>query len=384
MRYFLLFLLLFSLSYGFSEKERDTLLRIIQGLYADKVYNVTAKKCQEYLEKAPPDDPYREKVLKLMFHSYFNAGDKQGFIGALSLIEGEKISPETAKEVFSLGLKLTEKDPHFRAEIVRFYIPFTKGYEKKKMYILLANTLKEAGLWGDILKLPDIKEINLYKVVALYKLKRYKDLISFTEKMEQFLPEDKDSVLYYRGLAFFNLGNQEKAVALIESITFKTPKMVKFLSDYYLKNKNYIKAEKYLRILSLEKGYKDYAYYYLGVIEDLSKNYSKASLWYRKASVFDTKYGELARKRLSELKKAGVVKNAEFYSVRIILYTDKSKAEKLIKNKNLQGCFVRKYKKFYAVYCGKFASRNEAQKKRKNLIKAGFKDAVIDRISPEN
>ncbi|NPA16299.1 MAG: hypothetical protein GXO05_01005 [Aquificae bacterium] len=380
MRIFAVFLALFLTAYAFSEKERDTLLRVIQGLYQDRVYNIAAKKCEEYLEKASENDPYREKVIKVLFHSLYNAKDKKGFLAALNTVSGYKLSPDIAEEIFTLGMKLFDKEPAGQAEVVRFYIDYTDGYRKKQLYLLLAKLYTEAKLWDRILKLPDYKELNFYKVIALYKMGRYDDLINFTEEMAKFLPEDKDNVMYYRGLAFFKKGDIKKAVSIIESVTFKTPEMVKFLSDYYIKEKNYLKAERYLRILSLENGYKDYAYYYLGVIYDLDKKYKKASQYYKKASQFKTKYGQLARKRLLQLKEAGVIEGEKFYSVRIILYSDKIRAENLIRKKSLTDCFVKKYKKYYAVYCGMFKNRADAQKERKLLKKKGFKDAVIDTI----
>ena len=379
-RYFLIFLLVFSISSAFSEKDRDTLLKVIQGLYQDKVYNITVKKCEEYLEKAGTDDPYREKVIKVMFHSLYNSKDKKGFLRYISYIRGEKISPDTAKEIFALGIKLFENDPVKKAEVVEFFLPFTKGYERDQLEKLLATLYVKGKLWDRILKLPDKKQINMYKVIALYKQGRYKDLINFTEKMSRFLPDDKDSVLYYRGLSFFNLGKKEKAVKEIESITFKTPEMIKFLASYYLKKKDYIKAQRYLKLLSLEKGFKDYAYYYLGVIEDISKNYKKAEKYYRKASQFKTEFGALAKKRLKQLKKAGVLGKEVFYTVRIILYKTEREGKNLIKKKGLKDCFVQGYKKYFGVFCGKFKDKEKAVLLRDKLRKSGFKDAVIDSI----
>ena len=379
-RYLLTFLLIFSISSAFSEKQRDTLLKVIQGLYQDKVYNITVKKCEEYLEKADPDDPYREKVIKVMFHSLYNSKDKKGFLRYISYIQGEKISPDTAKEIFALGIKLFEKDPVKKAEVIEFFLPFTKGYERDQLEKLLATLYIKGNLWDRILKLPDKKQINIYKVIALYKQGRYKDLINFTEKMSKFLPEDKDSVLYYRGLSFFNLGKKEKAVKEIESITFKTPKMIKFLASYYLKKKDYIKAERYLKLLTLEKGYRDYAFYYLGVIEDISKNYKKAEKYYKKAAQYKTEFGSIAKKRLKQLERAGVLGEEVFYTVRIILYKTEEEGKNLIKKRGLKDCFVARYKKYFGVFCGKYKDKKKAVLLRDKLRKSGFKDAVIDRI----
>jgi len=380
MRVFFIFLLVFLFSYGFSEKEKETLLRVIQGLYQDRVYNVAAQKCREYLEKTPADDEYREKIINIMLHSLFQSGNKKGFMDALQFLKEQKISPDIAKKAMALGLKLFKDDPEGKAEIIRFYIPFAGEYEKKQLYLTLAGLYYRAGLWDKILKLPDDKKLNFYKVIALYKLGRYTDVISFTDTMGRFEPEDKDNVLYYRGLAFFKLGNKEKAVEVIQAITFKTPEMVKFLANFYLKEKNYLMAQRYLKVLTLEKGYEDFAYYYLGVIYDLEKKYKKAAVYYQKAAKYSSEFGKLARERLSQLKKAGVIKGEKFYTVRIILYLDRKKAEEFIKKNSLKNCFVRKYKKYYGVYCGMFENREDAEKERESFRKKGFKDAVIDAI----
>ncbi|WP_457624814.1 SPOR domain-containing protein [Persephonella sp.] len=380
MRYLIVFFLTFSLAFGLSDKQRDTLLRVIQGLYQDRLYNITVKKCQEYLEKTPADDQYREKIIKILFYSLYNSKNKKDFISYLSYIQGEKISAQTAKEIFALGMKLFEKEPQRKAYVIEFYLSYTKGYEKKQMEKLLATTYVKAEMWDRILKLPDDKDINVYKVIALYKLKRYNDLINFTKRMSKFSPEDVDTVLYYRGLAFFNTGKKDKAVKVIESITFKTPQMIKFLASYYLKKKDYIKAERYLKLLTLEKEFSDYAYYYLGVIEDLSKDYKKAARYYKKASVFNTEFGKLAKKRLDQLKKAQVITAEKFYTVRIVLYKTEKEAKRLIKRKKLKNCFVKKYKIYYGVFCGEFKNKKDALKERKKLQELGFEDAVIDTI----
>ncbi|SNZ09677.1 Sporulation related domain-containing protein [Persephonella hydrogeniphila] len=380
MRYIIAFFLIFSLAFGLSDKERDTLLRVIQGLYQDKLYNITVKKCQEYLEKTPSDDPYRERIIKILFHSLYNDKNKKDFINYLSYIQSEKISKQTAKEIFALGMKLFKDEPQGKAYVIEFYLPYTEGYEKTQIEKLLVTTYIKAGMWDRILKMSDKKEINIYKVLALYKLGRYKDLINFTEKMSKFSSEDADTVLYYRGLAFFNTGKKDKAAKVIESVTFKTPEMIKFLASYYLKKKDYIKAERYLKLLTLEKEYSDYGYYYLGVIEDLSKNYKKAAEYYKKASAFNTEFGKLAKKRLKQLKEAQVVPVEKFYTVRIILYKTEKEAKRLIQKKKLENCFIKKYKVYYGVFCGEFKDKKDALKERKKLQKLGFKDAVIDII----
>lgn len=371
----LIFLLIFLVSYGLSNKEKDTLLRLIQGLYKDKVYELAAKKSLEYIKQVPKEDPYREKVIKILFYSFYKAKDKNEFLKNLNLMK--EVSPTTAKEIFSLGIKLFEKEPLKKAVIIKTYMPYADKYRKKELLKLLAILYIEAKAWNEILKLPENKDINIYKVIALYKLKKYKELLKYTEEMSKFSQEDKDKVLYYRGLSFLKLGKKEKAVKEIEAITFKTPEMIKFLSTYYVKKKDYINAERYLKMLTTEKEYKDYAYYLLGTIEDISKNYKKAIQYYKKAAVYNTKYGQLAIRRLQQFAKAGIYKN-KFYTVRIVLYSKKSQAESLIKRKNLKECYIKKYKKYYGVFCGKFVDKNQAQKLRKKLIKKGFKDAVIN------
>ncbi|NPA58566.1 MAG: hypothetical protein GXN94_04665 [Aquificae bacterium] len=378
-------LLLFVLAFPvLSDGGDDKTLQVIQGLYQEGVYTAASQKCMEYLQKGTGDDPYREKVIRIMIHSLYKAGDREGFLNALQFLKKEKLSPETAKEVFILGMKLFEENPEGMVKVVEFYLPYAPEEEKEKLYLKLADIYYKDEKWEEILKLPETKGVNIYRVVALYKLGRYGDVVSFTEELGKFLPEDREKVLYYRGLSLFRTGQEEKGIAVLEAISFKTPEIVKLIASYYLREKDYLKARKYLRILSLEEGYKDYAYYYLGVIYDLKKDYKKAGEFYGKASRYDTKYGKLASQRLEQLKEAGVLDGDKYFTVRIILLSEREKAEAFLKEKAPENCFVKQYKEYYGVYCGRFKSGSEAEKEKERLKKAGFKDSIIQQINAQN
>ncbi|WP_029521756.1 SPOR domain-containing protein [Persephonella sp. KM09-Lau-8] len=373
---FFVFLLITGLSYGFSEKERDTLLRVIQGLYKDGVYSTAAQKGLEYLQKASEDDPYREKIIKLIFSSLYKAGDKKQFLKYIDEIKNQKISPETAEYIYILGLKLFKNSPE-KTKIIQFYIPFAPEDKQKALYKELAIIYAKAKKWKEIEKLPDIKELRFFKVLALYKQKKYKEVIEYTQQLGKFPPETKEKVLYYRALSFTKINQPEKAVKELEAITFKTPDMLKFLAGYYLKKKNYIMAERYLKQLTTEEKYKDFAYYYLGVIQDLDKNYKKAAKYYLKAAKYKSKYGKLAQKRLQQFKKAKVLSE---YSVRVAVFSTEDKARKLLQKLNLKECFVKKYKKYYGVFCGKSISKEELKPLQKKIKSKGIKDSIITQL----
>ena len=373
---FFVFLLITGLSYGFSEKERDTLLRIIQGLYKDGVYYTAAQKGLEYLQKASEDDPYREKIIKLIFSSLYKAGDKKQFLKYIEEIKNQKISPETAEYIYMLGLKLFKNSPE-KTKIIQFYIPFAPEDKQKALYKELAIIYAKAKNWKEIEKLPDIKELRLFKVLAFYKQKKYNEVIEYTQQLGKFPPETKEKVLYYRALSFTKINQPEKAVKELEAITFKTPDMLKFLAGYYLKKKNYIMAERYLKQLTTEEKYKDFAYYYLGVIQDLDKNYKKAAKYYLKAAKYKSKYGKLAQKRLQQFKKAKVLSE---YSVRVAAFSTEDKAKKLLQKLNLKECFVKKYKKYYGVFCGKSISKGELKPLQQKIKSKGIKDSIITQL----
>ncbi len=372
---FVLFLYFSIVAFGITDKEKNTLLKIIQGAYEDRLYSISLKKGEEYLKKTSRDDKYRAEVLKVVLFSAYYLKNKNEFLKWLNVLEKEKV--KGLDRFYRLALELFKDEPD---KFLQFYKKLEKYLtdEEKKRYIkIVAILLAKKGNWKDILSLPKDKSINLYRVIAFYKTGKYRQVIKETDKLSEFPPDTKDTVLYFRGLAFYKLGNEKKAVGTIEAITFKTPEMIKFLTNYYLKKKKYIYAERYLKVLSLEKEYQDYAFYYLGVLEDLSKNYKKAIHYYKKASVFNTKYGKLAKKRLQILEKA--LKNKKLFSVRIILLSKKSKAVDFIKKNNLKDCFVKKYKNLYGVYCGSFETKKEAIEYSKKLKDKGF-DTVISKI----
>jgi len=365
------------LSYGFTEKERDVLLRIIQGAYQDRVYSVSLEKSKNYLKKAPEDDRYRLEVLKILLYSSYHLKKKEDFLYGLNLLEKEKIPENEKAKFYRLALNLFKEEPDKLVKILKKAKKYLSKDEEKKYTKFLVLYYMKNKKWDKILSFPPEKNINLYRVIALYKTGKFEDVIKETQLLSKFPPDVKDSVLYLRGLSFYKLGNEKKAVDTVEAITFKTPEMIKFLTGYYLKKKKYIYAQRYLKILTLEEGYKDYAYFYLGVIEDLSKNYVKALKYYKKASAFKTEYGKKAKKRMLILQKA--LENRKFYSVRVILLSQKENAERFIKENNLNGCFVKPYKSFFGVYCGRFEKKEEAEKYRNKLKELGF-ETVIQKI----
>ncbi len=383
MRYILIFLLITAgLGFGLTEQEKDRLLMLIQGLFKDRVYSLSAKKAQEYLDKTDPDDPYREKVFLLQLQAYIKEGDREKILSMIDSVNKYEFREETRKRVYATVLNVFEENPDDKAEVLKRIIRYTQGYERKQLLEKLASIYYRNKKWAKILELPPEKELNLIKLMALYKMGRYMDVIKETERMKKYLPDQKDDVLYYRALAFFKLGREDKAASYMEAITFKTPEVIKFLSGYYFKRKKYLLAEKYLKLLSIEKGYQDYAFYMLGVIEDQEKRYKKAAEYYKRAAEFDTKYGKLANKRINQLRNAGVIgnKGKSYYSVRVILFYSQKKAKDFIKKYELEGCFIRPYKKYIAVYCGSFDTKKEAVKEKKKLIRKGFKDIIIEKI----
>ncbi len=369
---FLILILSVSFSYGISDKE--SLLRVIQGAYRDRIYSIAIQKSLQYLKNSEKNDTYRADVIKVLMYSLYEKKDKKMFFKWIKKLENENIPKEEKIKIYKLGLNLFKDDTDKLGYLYRKTEKYLSKEEKKRVVKFLAVRYMKEKKWNKIISLPEYKEILLYKVIALYKSGKYKDVIKKTEKLGIFPSDVKDTVLYFRGLAFYRLGDEKKAVDTVEAITFKTPEMIKFLTVYYLKKKNYLYAERYLRILALEDEYRDYAYYYLGVIEDISKNYKKALHYYRKASKYRTKYGELARKRISILEKAVPV-----YSVRLILFSSKDRAYSYLKKHNLNRCFIKEYKHLYGVYCGRFYTLDEAKHFEKSLKEKGF-DTYIQKL----
>ena len=200
--------------------------------------------------------------------------------------------------------------------------------------------------------------------------------------MSKFPPENKDEVLYYRGLALIKIGKKEKGIKTLEAITFKTPKIIKYIANYYLKNGKYIFAEKYLKMLYLEEKEREFALFYLGYVNEKQKDYQKAYEYYKKLlNAKNEKYKKLAMQRIIYLKSLGKLPKEKLYSIRVVLYKNIDKAKRFIKNKKLDECFVYPYKKLIGVYCGIFYDKEVAKvekEKLKNKLK--IKDIVIQRL----
>ncbi len=364
---------------SFAAKENpklQRLLAIIQGSFNDKVYTISMQKAKEYLQIAPKDDKYREKVAKIYAYSYIKA--KKDLKGLIDFAEKSNLSKETKKYIYKLILSNT-KNPELKKLALKKLYQLTGD---KKYLIALADFLYKQKNWGELVKLTDTKETSLYKLIALYKLKRYKDVIAYTDKMAKFPIKEKDQVLYYRGLAFLKTGKIKKGVDTLEAISFKTPEIINYLATYYLKSKNYIYAERYFKILSLEPKYRDYSYFYLGYIYEKTNEPKKAYQMYKKLLNTKGRYRLLAMQRLLLLKaKYKGLPKEDFYTVRIVLYKKPETAERFIKKHKLQECFVYPYKKFSGVFCGVFLNKDEAKQEREKLQKQlKIKDMVIQKL----
>ena len=366
--------------FSFAKEDLNRLLVLIQGAYNDKVYSIAAQKAEEYLKKAPKNDPKREKVIKILAGSYYFSKNDQKLIQLINKLNHENISLKTKKEILILAVKLLKEKGKEKdlINILEKLLPLTTGEEKEKIVKSLGKLYYKYKMWDKLIALPDLKDINMLKVLASYKLGNYYDVIRLTTRPENFLPEQKDDALYYRGLAFIKLGKEDLAAKTFEQITFKTPKIIEFLANYYFKKKDYIRAERYYKLLTLEKDYKDYAYYMLGVIQEQYKAYKKATKYYEKASKYNTKYGKLAKERIIAFKKAGIIPKEKFFSVRAITLFSEEKAKRVLKEINNPECFIKDIDKTkFIIYCGQYKTKKEAKRMLEKIKNIGFNDAYI-------
>ncbi len=369
----------------FAEKNNENLNRLlllIQGAYNDGLYTIAAQKAETYLKITPKNDPKRAEIIKLLANSYYYAKEKEKLLELVDRLDSEYIPFEEKKKIMYLAAKLLseEKDEENLVKLLEKMMPMVSEKEKKEIAVTLATIYYKNKEWDKLINLPRVRDINLLRIIALYKLGKYKEVIKETALIDNFKVENKDDVLYYRGLAFKKLGKDKEAALSFENITFKTPEIINFLATYYFNTKNYIKAERYFKMLSLEKGYKDYAYYALAIIQEHYKDYKSAVKFYKKAAKFNTKYGKLARKRLEQIKKAGMMPKVAVYTVQIIAYNTPQEAKRFIKKKGLKDCFVQEKNSLYSVFCGKFKTKNEAKELLEKLKSEGFTDAFITKI----
>ena len=377
----ILLILLASYFFAYGKEDLNRLLLLIQGAYNDKVYSIAAKKAEEYLKKAPKNDPKREKVLEILAGSYFFTKNDEKLLELINRLDRENISPQTKKKILALAAKLLKEKGKEKEliSVLEKLLPLTAGKEREKIIESLAKLYYKYKYWEKLVELPDLKSINMLKVLASYKLGNYYDVIRLTTRPENFLPDQKDDALYYRGLAFLKLGKEDLAARAFEEITFKTPKVIEFLANYYFKKKDFLRAERYYKLLSLEKEYKDYAYYMLGVIQEQYKNYKKAYQYYKKIENHNTKYGKLAKERIIAFKKAGIIPKEKFYSVRTITLFSEEKAKRILKQIGLNNCFIKENisKTKFIIYCGQFKNKKDAEKLLKKIKELGFTDAYI-------
>ena len=78
-------------------------------------------------------------------------------------------------------------------------------------------------------------------------------------------------------------------------------------------------------------------------------------------------------------KKSGIIKT--FYTVRLALTSSKENANNFIKKIKLKNCFIKPYKNFYGIYCGKFKTFKSAQNYLEFIISKGYNDALLEQIA---
>lgn len=372
------------ISYTVSAKQDlNRLLLLIQGAYKDKVYSFAAKKAEEYLKVAPRDDPRREKVIKILAGSYFFTKNDEKLISLVDRLDYENVSLKTKREILLLTAKLLKEKgkENELITILEKLLPITVGKEKEKIVETLGKLYYKRKNWEKLVDLPDLKSINMLKVIASYKLGNFYDVIRLTTRPENFLPDQKDDVLYYRGLAYIKLGKKNLAAKAFEQITFKTPKVIEFLANYYFKKKDYLRAERYYKLLTLEKDYKDYAFYMLGVIQEQYKNYKRAYQYYKKISHLNTKYGKLAKDRIIAFKKAGIIPKEKFYTVRVITLFSEEKTKRILRQIDIPECFIRDVDKTkFIIFCGQYRKKEEARHLLEKIKEMGFTDAYVTQL----
>ena len=360
---------------------RTKLLILTKGLYEDGFYSLAYHKAKKYLQTYPEDEKNREALIKIMLYSAIKSRNDDLIFDFIDFINNLDISDDFKDKIYATIIKESIKNDDKLKQILEKIIPFVKDEELKKRFLIaLINIYFEEKNYKKIVGFDNIpKEVYIYKIIALYKLGMYKELIKETENLKDIPKEFVESVNYYRALSFYKLGNIDKAVSYFESLKNKNPEILKLLVSHYLRKNNIPKVKKYAYELSKYKDYYDFAYYILGYLEDIQGNYDKAYQYYSISSKYNTKYGIMAKKRIMELKKSGILKT--YYSVRIALSSSKANADEFIKRKKLKNCFIKPYKNFYGIYCGKFKTFKSAQKYLELLISKGFTDALIEELA---
>ncbi len=360
---------------------RTRLLVLTKGLYEDGFYSLAYHKAKEYLKEYPKDIKNRDALLKIMLYSAIKSKNDELIFDFIDFINKMDISDDFKDRVYATIIKESIKNDEKLKEILEKIIPYVKDKElKKKFLIALINIYFEEKNYKKIVSFESIpKEVFIYKLISLYKLGMYRELIKETKNIKDYPDEVVEKIYYYKALAYYKLGEIDKSIYYFEKLKEKNPEILKILVSYYLRKNKLNKVKKYLYQLSTYREYQDFSHYLLGYLEDINKNYDKAYQYYYIASKFDTKYGKLAKERIKELKKAKVIKT--YYSVRIALSSSKANAKNFIKKLKLKKCFIRPYKNFYGIYCGKFQSFKSAQNYLELIISKGFSDALIEQIA---
>lgn len=378
LRVLIILLFIFSFSFAGENPELQKLLAIIQGSFNDKVYTITIQKAKEYLQKAPKDDKYREKVLEILAYSYIKSGNLEGLKTLLPNLETENISKDTKINIYKLAYS-SFKNPDDKVDVLLKLYNETKD---SKYLISAADILFENKKWEEITHLPYDKEINHIKAFAYYKLGKYQAFLDYTQDLSKFKNDKKilDNIYYYRGLSYLKLNKKDLAIKEFEKIENKTPDILKFLADYYIKSKKFEKAEEYLK--PLIKYDKAFASFYLGLIYENKKEYQKAYKYYKNLLKEENDYSKLATVKILKLKAKKLVPKEDFYSIRIVLYKKQETAKKFIEKHNLNQCFIYPYKHFYGVYCGLYLDKEQAKEHLKEFRKkTKVKDILVDKIN---
>ncbi len=362
-------------------KERIKRLLLIKGLYRDGIYPLAYKKAKEYLLKYKNDKRHKEQLITLMLSAAVKAKDDEKVLGLIDFVNKIDVSENYKERLYGTIIKYYAKDNKKLKLALERVVKYIKNKKLKRKFIeALINIYFEEKDYKKLVNMKNFpKDLFILKLISLYKLQKYKELLKESENINRFPKDMRNKIIYYRALAYYKLKQIDKSIQLFEKMEDKNPEILKILISYYLKNKKIDKVKKYLYELSTYPSYIDFSYYLLGYLEDREGKYDRAYQYYTVAARYNTKYGRLAKKRLKQFKRAGILKT--FYSVRIGLSSSYKNAKSYIKKSHKKNCFVRPYKKFYGIYCGKFKSFYRAKEELEKYISIGKEDAIIEKLA---
>lgn len=162
---------------------------------------------------------------------------------------------------------------------------------------------------------PENNTARLFGGISAFNIEKYELAANFLSKINENDKDDYLTILYYKGLTYYNLNKFDESLVVLKKLEVKDYKLNYldarwYLGQIYYTNKNYEKASECFSFLIEHKSTENEEYYYLGLSHYFTSEFHKAIYEFSQQIEIDNSKGLYYLYRASSHKHLGDKENA--------------------------------------------------------------------------